>query len=145
MHILLMGMAVSLPHFYLYLNISNHFHNKIKQKIHKNRCISQNQHLQSTIPEVELNLCKVKHKFQFLSETGLSLSIPMQEFTILGYSSLTVEQNLQNWYGLGTYIKDGLPCDRGHKNEDSHFPLMCFGMTLIHSISFIFTVIYRMV
>lgn len=52
--------------------------------------------LQSSFPEVQLHLHKVTPNPMFLLKTGLSLSIPVQDFTIPGYSSLIVEYDSQD-------------------------------------------------
>lgn len=45
-----------------------------------------------------------------------------------------------NHYGLEVYIRYGFPFDRDLKNEDPDFQFMCFCVTPVHSMSFIFIV-----
>lgn len=90
------------------------------------------------------HLYKIKSDFVFLSETGHSISIPMQQFTLSNYSPLIIKQDLQNCHshGFTAYIKDRFQCGRGNKNKNSDFPFMCFQVAFVHSKTFIFHCIF---
>lgn len=89
------------------------------------------------------HLYKIKSDFMFLSETGLSIFIPMQQFTLSNYSPLTIEQELQNCHSHGfTISRTGFNVTEATKNKNSDFPLMCFQVAFVHSKTFIFTVYF---
>lgn len=96
--------------------------------------------LQINFPK--LHLYWIKTESHFPVGTSLSLSISVQEFTIPTslLLILIVKQNPQNYNKLSDCIKDGLPCSRDQKNEDLDLLFMCFNVTFIDSISFIFNV-----
>lgn len=119
-----MGVAVSLPGFFPFPcqnMIIAKANNRIKLSSFKTNIdpklsISQIniRGLYFNFSEVELRLQWVKSNLTFLSETGLSQSIQVQEFTITGYSPLITRQCLLNSHSgrLGLYIKEGFPYSR---------------------------------
>lgn len=41
---------------------------------------------------------------------------------------------------IGACIKDEIPCDRYHKNEDLDLPFMCFLVSIVNRMSFVLAV-----
>lgn len=80
-------------------------------------------------------------KFVFLSETGLSQSIPVQEFTIPGYLPLITKHDSLNHCGHGVHIKNVFSYGKDPINKDVDFPFVWLCVVLVHNMLFIFSIV----
>lgn len=71
--------------------------------------------------------------------SSINASIPWQKLAISGYSPLMTKYDhlSPHGHGLGAYIRDGF--HRGRHNEDIDLGYVSLRVTLIHSITFVFT------
>lgn len=71
----------------------------------------------------------------FISKTGLSQSVPVQDSTMPGYSPILTKDHPLNREDHSVYATD-----RDTQNEDLDFPFMCFRVALVYSMSFVFPI-----
>ena len=83
--------------------------------------------LESNSPEI-LVLC----------ETNLDDSIDSGNFFVRGYLPLIQKDSIAHTHGLAVYIKEELPFGHNLSLENSADSYLCFGLALLHSVSYFF-------
>ena len=83
--------------------------------------------LESNSPEI-LVLC----------ETNLDDSIDSGNFFVRGYLPLIQKDSIAHTHGLSVYIKEELPFGHNLSLENPADSYLCFGLALIHSVSYFF-------
>ena len=73
-----------------------------------------------------------------LCETNLDDSINSGNFSVRGYLPLIRKVSGTRMHGLAVYVKDRLPFARDLSLEHSADPYLCFGLALLHSVSYFF-------
>ena len=84
--------------------------------------------LESNSPEI-LPLC----------ETHLDDSIDSSNFSVRGYVPLIQKDSTTHMHGLAIYVKEGLPFTQNLSLEHSADCYLCFGLALLHSVSYFFS------
>ena len=73
-----------------------------------------------------------------LYETKLDDSIDSGNFTVRGYLPLIRKDTSTHMHVLAVYVKEGLPFPRDLSLENSADSYLCFRLTLLHPVSYVF-------
>ena len=73
-----------------------------------------------------------------LCETNLDDSIDSSNFSVRGYLPLIRKDSGTHMHVLAVYVKEGLPFARDLSLENSADSYLCFGLALLHSVSYFF-------
>ena len=73
-----------------------------------------------------------------LCETKLDDSIHSGNFSVRGYLPLIQKDSSTHMHGLAVYVKEGLPFAQDLPLENSADSYSCFGLALLHSVSYFF-------
>ena len=73
-----------------------------------------------------------------LCETNLDDSIDSGNFSVRGYLPLIRKDSSTHMHGLTVYVKEGLPFGWDLSLENSADSCLCFGLVLLHSVSYFF-------
>ena len=73
-----------------------------------------------------------------LCETNLFDSIDSYNLSVMGYLPLIRKDSTTHKYGLAVYVKEGLPFAFDLPLENSSDSYLCFGLALLHLVSYFF-------
>ena len=73
-----------------------------------------------------------------LCEANLDDSIDSGNFSVRGYLPLIQKDSSTHEHGLAVYVKQGLPFAQDLSLENSADSYLCFGLALVHSVSYFF-------
>ena len=73
-----------------------------------------------------------------LCETNLDDSIDSGNFSVRGYLLLIQKYSSTHMHGLAVYVKEGVSFARDLSLENSADSYLCFGLALLHSVSYFF-------
>ena len=73
-----------------------------------------------------------------LCETNLDDSIDSGNFSVRVYLPLIRKDSGTHMHGLTVYVKEGLPFAQDLSLENSADSYLCFGLALVHSVSYFF-------
>ena len=76
--------------------------------------------------------------FLYGRQTNLDDSIDSGNFSMRGYLPLIPKDSITHMHGLAVYVKEGLPFARDLSLENSADSYICFGLALLHSVSYFF-------
>ena len=94
--------------------------------------------LRSNFVECESFLTSNSTDILALCETNLDDSIDSGDFPLTGYLPLIQKNSITHMHGLTVYMKKGLPFARDLPLENSAHSYLCYGLALLHSVSYFF-------
>lgn len=94
--------------------------------------------LRSKFDQVESFLSDSSPDIFALCESNLNPSIDSSDFLAHGYLPINRKDSPNHMHGLGVYVRESLPVSRDFNFEISDQPFMCFRVSLLNSISYLF-------
>ena len=79
------------------------------------------------------------HGILVLYKTNLNDSIDSGNFSVRGYLPLIQKDSTIHIHHLAVYVKQGLPCAWDFSLETSEDSYLCFQLTLLHAVSYLFS------
>ena len=97
------------------------------------------QELRSTFVKSESFLGSNSPDILALHETNLNDSIDSGNFSVRGYLPLIQKDSTTHIHHLAVYVKQGLPFAWDFSLETSEDSYLCFQLTLLHALSYLFS------